>query len=455
MKTLLQLTDQNLTSNAGLLLIAPYLKNKEFRSEIRKATRVVKGSGVISDVDIICCWIAMMALGKSDYQAIEEYRKDKNFMRMIDVQDVPSESTLRQRIESLPEDLAAILREFNGAIVTGAFEFAKEHKKDDTRYQEAVTIDDVAYAVIDSDVSVLDNSGSKKEGVEWTYKKCDGYAPMFSYIGASGYMLNCELREGSMHSNSAGTEEYFEETIGLARQATDLPLLLVLDSGNDDKKLLNQFEERTVSYVVKRNPRKESVQEWLETAKTHQKHQRTGRDGGTVYYASISREVTIGKQIRTIRIVVVARERLWDANNQLLLEPEVSVESYWTNLPCSEVQVEKLYHMHGTMEQYHAELKSDMGVERLPSGKFHANMLHLLFSMIAFNLLRRVGMTLLRSEKIPGKRGRRLRLRTVLQSVMYMAGLFIHHSGQVVLRISTNHAWANAFQWSYASYSTA
>jgi hypothetical protein len=32
-------------------------------------------------------------------------------------------------------------------------------------------------------------------------------------------------------------------------------------------------------------------------------------------------------------------------------------------------KVIELYHGHGTMEQYHRELKSDMRVERLPSGK--------------------------------------------------------------------------------------
>jgi hypothetical protein len=455
MKTLLQLAEENLTSNAGLILIAPYLKNKEFRKEIHAASRIIKQSGVISDVDIVCCWIAMLALGKSDYDAIEEFRKDKNFKRLIDVKDVPSSATLRQRIEGLPAEIASVLRDFNSANISGAFDIAKEHKKDDKRYQEAVVIDDQAYAVIDSDVSVLDNSDSNKEGVEWTYKKCDGYAPMFSYVGASGYMLNCELREGSKHSNVAGTLGYFQETIELARRATDLPLLLVLDSGNDDKKLLDLFEDECASYVVKRNHRKESSKEWLETAKIHQNHRREGRDGSTVYYASVHRDIEVNKQTRSIRIVVVARERQWDEHGQWLLEPEISVESYWTSLPCGEMQVEKIYHMHGTMEQYHAELKSDMGVERLPSGKFHANMLTLLFAMIAFNLLRRVGMTLLRSDKTPGKRGRRLRLRTVIQSVMYMAGLFIHHGSQVTMRISSHHAWSKAFLWSHASYSSA
>ncbi len=49
MKTLLQLTDQDITSNAGLLLIAPHLKNKEFRNAINAVSLVKKTSGVIND----------------------------------------------------------------------------------------------------------------------------------------------------------------------------------------------------------------------------------------------------------------------------------------------------------------------------------------------------------------------------------------------------------------------
>jgi hypothetical protein len=445
MKTLLELTDQNLTSNAGLILIGPYLKSKEFRQAITDVSNLVKTSGVISDIDIICSWIALLCLGKSDYEAIEEFRKDEFFKTAIGIETVPSSSILRQRIEALSEEVADVLREFNTAIIAHGFEETNRVEKQKRKSTEAVNIEGTYYAVVDSDVTVLDNSDSNKEGVEWTYKKCDGYAPMISYIGASGYMLNNELREGDMHSNCDGTLEYFEETIAMAKEITILPLLMVLDSGNDDKKLLDVYENDSVYYVIKRNLRRESVQDWLDEAKQNPAHQRKGRDGSTVYYASTERTIVVEKREHVVRIVVVARERYWDKYGQMLVVPEMSVETYWTNLPCSETAVEAVYHMHGTMEQYHAELKSDMDIERLPSGKFHANMLHLLFSMIAFNLLRRVGIKMLKSGKAPGKRGRRLRLRTVLQSVMYMAGVIVTHAGRTYLRIFTGHAWSEAF----------
>jgi hypothetical protein len=39
-------------------------------------------------------------------------------------------------------------------------------------------------------------------------------------------------------------------------------------------------------------------------------------------------------------------------------------------LPLPEDETISLYHAHGECEQYHSELKTDMGVKRLPSGKF-------------------------------------------------------------------------------------
>ena len=43
---------------------------------------------------------------------------------------------------------------------------------------------------VDIDVTPMDNSKSKKEGVSRTYKGFDGYAPMMAYIGSEGYAIN-------------------------------------------------------------------------------------------------------------------------------------------------------------------------------------------------------------------------------------------------------------------------
>ncbi|MFZ1729587.1 MAG: IS1380 family transposase [Bacteroidota bacterium] len=425
-------TKSNLTSHAGLFQIGEFFKTSGFRSAIDAVSTVKARKGVPSDSDIVFCMIALYSIGKPTYEAIEEYRYDPYFRDVIGVRRVPSSETLRQRIEALPASITAVVRRWNSAIIAAGFTEVNEKSTEQEEWSESLQIGEEWYTVIDSDVSVLDNSHSKKEGVSWTYKKCDGYAPMFSYIGKSGYMINNELREGSQHSNCGGTEEYFAETIAFGKQISVHPLLIVLDSGNDDKKLLQEFDTQGVRFVIKRNLRKESVSEWLSYAKANAVHKRQARDGSEVYYATCLREVDFIDEKREVRIVVVARERTCDETGQMLIEPETTVETYWTNLDVKETEVEEIYHQHGTSEQYHAELKSDLGVERLPSGKFYANTLHLLFSMVAFNLLRRIGTRLLLTGKSPGKRGRRMRLRTVLQNVIYLAGLVVSHAGQLL-----------------------
>ena len=68
--------------------------------------------------------------------------------------------------------------------------------------------------------------------------------------------------------------------------------------------------------------------------------------------------------------------------------PDIEVNTWWTNLGWTDDDIIASYHAHGECEQYHSELKSEMDVERLPSGKFATNALVLEFAMIAFNLLR-------------------------------------------------------------------
>ena len=68
-----------------------------------------------------------------------------------------------------------------------------------TRIQPALEPLYTGHIPLDADVTPMDNSGSKKEGVSRTYKGHDGYAPMPAYLGQEGYCLEFELREGKQH----------------------------------------------------------------------------------------------------------------------------------------------------------------------------------------------------------------------------------------------------------------
>ena len=174
-----------------------------------------------------------------------------------------------------------------------------------------------------------------------------------------------------------------------------------LDSGNDASENIGIFMEESykynnVSFIIKRNPRQESKEEWLESVRECCKNIQHPRDGKTVYIGQTFRNVTYSlsdneEKTVGIRTIYEITERTIDRYGQYFIVPDIELGTYWTNTFLPDETVIDLYHAHGESEQYHSEIKTDMDVERLPSGKFESNKLVLELTMIAYNILRIIG----------------------------------------------------------------
>ena len=77
----------------------------------------------------------------------------------------------------------------------------------------------------------------------------------------------------------------------------------------------------------------------------------------------------------TFKRIVRVTERTIDKHGQFLFVPEISLEGWWTDLDLPAEDVIELYRQHATSEQFHSEFKTDLDLERLPSGKFATNAL--------------------------------------------------------------------------------
>jgi hypothetical protein len=166
------------------------------------------------------------------------------------------------------------------------------------------------------------------------------------------------------------------------------------------------------------------------------------RKGKREALLSIEVERAWHKQRRPFRLVVRVVERTIDKRGQHLLAPEIELEGGWTSLGEAPERVIERYRDHGTHEQFHSEIKTDLDLERLPSGKpvlsevegFDTNDAMLHIGMFAYNCLRLIGQLGLAGKLSPVKHpARRRRLKTVLQEVMYRAAQFIAHARRLVL----------------------
>ncbi len=427
-------TDEFLTSHSGLAMIGTLLQSSEFGKRTR-AILPSKKDGSIGSEDALISMAGLLSLGKPDFAAIEQFRHDEFFQMSLGLKDVPSEPTLRQRLD----EIAAEKGEVNKVIIETAANLILTHAP-------VLTPCFKEFIPIDGDVSPFDNSGTKKEGVSCTYKLMDGYAPMFAYIGNEGYMLNAELREGKQHCQK-GTPEFLLETFRLARTITDKPLVVRLDSGNDDAENVRICRKEKIDYIIKRNIRKESVDEWLLDAQAFGKWH-TPREGKRVYIGDTVREL----QGIAERIVFEVVERTITAEGQVLLMPAVEVNTWRTSFgprSAKPEEVIEMYKDHGTSEQYHSELKSDMDLERLPSGKFATNALILTLGVPVFNMLRLCGQVGMNNGFQPRKMVARRRIRTVIQDMMYMAARVVKHAHRVWLYFSVRNPlrgiWADTY----------
>jgi hypothetical protein len=306
---------------------------------------------------------------------------------------------------------------------------------------------------LDMDVFTQDNSNTKKEGVSWTYRKFNGFAPIAAWLGLEGWCLEIEQRPGSQHSQE-GFIPFLLRAIYKSRQLTKAPLLVRLDSAHDAIATLVALIAEKVDFIVKWNPRGTDVPARASEIFAHGKLVKQDKNGRiAIMTETVERtykdENDEEKTIK-LRRVLRATQRNFDRDGTPLLIPDVEIEGWWTNLSIAKDKVIDLYKGHALCEQYHSELKSDMDLERLPSGKFATNALVMSCAGLAYNILRAVGQVGLMNKKQARRAKQRRRVKTVMQDLVYFAGRFIRHAHSLTLRFSCHaHDQAQAFARTY------
>lgn len=424
--------DEFYTSHSGLALVG--LGVNRFTKLSGKLKRAMPDKP-ISNIDVLRSYIGLLALGKSDFEAITDMRDDRFFHESMGLKSIPSAETLRQRLDELAEDAQP--------IVSSTYpEFIKRSKG-------RVTALATNHVPLDIDVFCMDNSGTRKEGASYTYHGYHGYAPIAAYLGEEGWCLNLEFREGSQHSQN-NFIPFLRESLVRAGELTKKRLLLRLDSAHDaiETRAL-VADHRKVDYILKWNPRQHDRKSLLERGLREGKVS-TPREGKRVAVFSYNQLEEHQEQKFSSRMVVRVTERTIDRRGQQLLVPEITVEGWWTSLYLPEEEVVKLYNDHGTSEQFHSEFKTDMDLERLPSGKFATNALVMALAGLTYNVLRFIGQLGLLGDHSPVRHAaKRRRIKTVIQELVYRAARLIETGRRLKLRFSQHCRAFGAFQKVY------
>jgi len=405
-------------SKGGLILVGQIAK--------KAGLCAIRSSFVKSAGSVIAVMFGLMTEGKKDFESAGEKRGSLFFKEAFGLPNVYAKETVRLYIEKMASEVGEVigqLRESSARIIREA-------------PLHGLWINGKCYLPVDIDTVTMDNSKTKKEGVSRTYRGFDGYHPIMAYAGKEGYMLDCELRPGSQHCQK-GTVSFIEGVQEqLRRIKPGCRVLFRMDGGNDSFDTLKTITSagKTNYCIIKRNKRKENSEEWLKKAKKYGKCVSV-RKGKKVLTGVLERHPKKKNEVlEDVRIVFEVIERKTDAQGNRLLIPEIEVNSWWTNLKCEAEKIIELYRDHATSEQFHSELKHDMDVERLPSGKFAVNRIVLAVAMNAFNALKLLGQKSV--EKKNQKYLRRKRIGKVIRDLICVAGKLVKHGRRLIFKIN-------------------
>ncbi len=420
------------TGPAGLILLGEMFRAIEL-DKIAKA--ITSGNPQISVADIFRTMIGLLSQGKSDFEHVKAVINDEFFMNSMGIERVPSAETYRQRFQELSsnEELEVILPELS-------IRLWKKYSLE-TEYIEK---DQNKWVRVDIDPVIYDNADTKKEGAAYTYNNQFGFSPVFAHF-SGGWMINAKLYHGNFSTHSQEAIDFVLQSLNFADKMVEAVKLLVMDCGFDNQQMLqNLWNRPNTDFLVKHNIRRESLESWLEEAKEKGELVCTDQKKGYhLYRGSTYRHIEGCDE--PVRLVFEVRE-IFKKKGQLLLMPQVKVFSVWTSLDqtFTDKEVLKLYRMRGTSEQFHSEFKTDMDMERLPSGKFQVNSVFLLMGMLTHNMLKVIAEDMVTQKDLGLKKATRRRIKTVMTSVVFMSSRIVKHARQLILQLGCSRPW---FDW--------
>ena len=429
-----QSNDEFYTSHSGLALVGACINR--YSDLGRQVSRLAGSSGQIAKIDILRSYLGLLSLGKSDFQAITGMRDDEYFKQALGIGRLPSAERLRQRLD---EGAAAGLVPL---VVRSSRTMLKQLGVKVSGYPNGLV-------PLDVDVFPQDNSNTRKEGVSPTYKNFDGYAPIAAYLGMEGWCLEVELRPGSQHGQ-AGFVVFIQRVIKAAHVLIEQEIVVRLDAAHDAEETRQVLAAaENVRFLIKWNPRKSNVRSWRDRV-FNEGTVTTPRSGKRVGLLVVDEPMQVNGSVYPCKRIVRVIERTTDRHGQLLLTPDVTLEGWWTDLDMDPEQVIALYRDHATSEQFHSEFKTDLDLERLPSGKFATNALVMALGTFAYNILRAIGQMGLLGQFAPIRHpAKRRRIRTVIQELIYLAARLISTGRRLILRFSRHCPVFAAFQGIY------
>jgi len=426
----IEITSDTLTGRAGLSLFVRYLRGIDLATHLERMfgsmRRSRKGLPVSSIFKQLLCFFIDGTSCHLTY--FDKLKKDEGYTAAI---------------ETWPEQMASshtIKRFFAGFSPYRIWSFRRLLQQ---LFLWRLRVEEPEVILLGIDAMLMDNGKAKRrEGVEPTYKRgVAGFAPLQLMWGP--YLIDAVFRGGSRHSNHGETvPRMVQHVVTLIRKKyrADVPIIIRLDSGFFDQKLLRFFDELGIGFIcsgglfadIKDYISRVDPTAWQRYENDHQ----------------IWEYVELGDCRRTwksFRRAFFTRPLCED--RQMLMEFARPDKMLYTNIGqgghIDELlegaglehlkeagKIIEAYHGRGCDELVHRALK-EFGTEKLPFKRFSANAAYYGIMLLAFSLYeafkRDVCAPVVPVTCYPN---------TLRRTVIDNAGKIIYTSGTIILKVT-------------------
>ena len=423
------ITDDVLTSRAGLTLFVRYLRSigllpymETMFGKIRKSR---KGREICEIFKQLFCFFI-----------------DGTSRHLVYFDTLREDEGYRSSIESEPEDMLsshAVKRFFKAILIPWGFMFRKVLQK---LFVWRLGIAKPELILLGLDTMVMDNDeADKRHGVKPTYKKVKGFQPLQLTWGQ--FIIDAIFRSGDKHSNhSNDAEKMLRHIVGLIRKhyRPDIPIVIRMNSGFFDQKLLAVLESLQIGYICGgklyedigvfvcscdkslwgRYENKKQVWDYIEFGDRRGNWKRFRK---ALYCQPVYEEEQMLFKFARPDTVLYTNlgmggtidEQLCMVGQQKLLTPTGMIEAY---------------HGRGSDELVNRALK-EFGNEELPFKRFHQNAAFYYTMLIAFFLYETFKEDVCAPIVSVGSYATTLR-----RKILDVAGKIVRHAGQITLKVT-------------------
>jgi hypothetical protein len=397
---------ERLTSHAGTVLLHDFAQRLGVEQLLEEELSVKPRERGYGEGEAIGGLVYNLVLGGEHLSDLEVLRGDPGTQELLEAETILAPTTAGE-----------FLRKFDIGDVQ---DLQRVHLRLQQRvrpHQQATT------CTIDLDSSIYEQVSTRKEGSTKAYNGEIGYHPLLAFWAEEGELLFSHLRRGSAHT--ARNVRWFLRETSKRLPATTITKLRA-DSGFYSRAVVEWCEAQGFMFTITADqtaPLLEALTALPE------RRWRNLPEYALAEVAELRYQPT--GWARPYRYVV-KREVAETKDGELYWKYHATVTNEEEQAAC---EVVVWHFQHANMENAVKEHKSGLGLEKLPTQKFHADWAYLLIGQLAFNLVAWFKRLVLPPSY------HRATIKTIRHHLLNLAGKIVHTARRCFLMISDQYRY--------------